>query len=161
MLNQYDLCVTNRIVDEKQCTICWNVDDNKGSHVDPKVIVWVIKNIEQKLWKKTEKEEHHTFVGIDLEFTKEINIKITIKGYIRQCFKAFIIFGVEIELFVIEENTILLNDKQADAIHHIVAKLLYVTKRARVEVDLAVFYLCTRVWCIDKDDWEKLRQFLR
>ena len=159
MINQYNLCVTNRIVDEKQCTIYSNVDDNKGSHIDPKVIVWVIKNIEQKLWKKTEKGEHHTFVGIDLEFAKEKIIKIAIKGYIRQFFKAFIIFGEEIELIVIEESTILLNDEQADEIHHIVAKLLYVTKRARVEIDLAVSYLCTRVSCIDKDDWEKLGNY--
>ena len=44
--------------------------------------------------------------------------------------------------------------------HHIVATLRYVSKRARVDIDLVVSYLCTRVSCSDDDDWEKLRRLL-
>jgi hypothetical protein len=36
-INPYDPCVANRMVNEKQQTICWHVDDCKLSHVDPKV----------------------------------------------------------------------------------------------------------------------------
>ena len=28
-VNLYDLCVTNKIINGKQCTIVWYVDDNK------------------------------------------------------------------------------------------------------------------------------------
>ena len=45
-LNPYDPCVANKMVNGKQCTICWYVDDSKISHVDPKIVDWVIENIE-------------------------------------------------------------------------------------------------------------------
>ena len=32
-----------------------------------------------------------------------------------------------------------------EGFHHIVAKLLFVTKRARIDVDLTVSFLCTRI----------------
>jgi hypothetical protein len=44
-LNHYDSCVANKIVNGKQFTITWHVDDLKLSHVDDKevtrVIVWL------------------------------------------------------------------------------------------------------------------------
>ena len=30
--NPYDMCVANRVIEGKQCTILWNVDDFKVSH---------------------------------------------------------------------------------------------------------------------------------
>jgi hypothetical protein len=50
-LNPYDLCVANKIINGKQCTIVWYVDDNKISHVDPNVVTDVITQIEKKLGK--------------------------------------------------------------------------------------------------------------
>ena len=38
VLNTYDLCVANKIIDGKQCTIVWYVDDNNISHTDEKVV---------------------------------------------------------------------------------------------------------------------------
>ncbi len=34
-LNPYDPCVANKVIDGKQMTVCWHVDDLKVSHVDP------------------------------------------------------------------------------------------------------------------------------
>ena len=50
-LNPYDLCVANAIIDGKQCTICWYVDDNKISHMDPKVVAKKLKRLRQSLEK--------------------------------------------------------------------------------------------------------------
>ena len=36
VLNPYDPCVANRVIDDKQQTVCWHVDDCKISHVDSK-----------------------------------------------------------------------------------------------------------------------------
>jgi hypothetical protein len=35
VLNQYDSCVANKVVDGKQMMVCWNVDNLKVSHCDP------------------------------------------------------------------------------------------------------------------------------
>ena len=47
-LNPYDLCVANAVIDGKQCTICWYVDDNKISHKNPNVVDMVIGKIEER-----------------------------------------------------------------------------------------------------------------
>ena len=41
-INPYDRCVANKIINGKQCTILWCVDDNKVSHIDDKVVTDVI-----------------------------------------------------------------------------------------------------------------------
>jgi hypothetical protein len=42
VLNPYDACIANKIIDGTQCTIAWYVDDNKISHRDTKVVSKVI-----------------------------------------------------------------------------------------------------------------------
>ena len=45
LLNTYDPCVANKIVDSAQLTVVWHVDDPKVSHVDTGVVtrisVWL------------------------------------------------------------------------------------------------------------------------
>ena len=50
-INRCDLCVANKMVNGKQCTVTWHVDDLKISHVDPKVIDKVIKQLESRYGK--------------------------------------------------------------------------------------------------------------
>jgi hypothetical protein len=59
-------------------------------------------------------------------------------------------------LFAVKEDYKKLSDKAAAAFHMIVAKVLYVTKRARPDTRLAIAFLTTRVRAPDTDDWEKL-----
>jgi hypothetical protein len=35
VLNPYDSCMANKVVDRKQMTVCWHIDDLKVSHCDP------------------------------------------------------------------------------------------------------------------------------
>lgn len=42
IINQYDKYVANKIINGKQCTIVWYVDDEKISHIDPMVVTKVI-----------------------------------------------------------------------------------------------------------------------
>ena len=44
--NENDWCVMNKIIDNKQCTILWHVDDLKTSHVDPAIISSIIADID-------------------------------------------------------------------------------------------------------------------
>jgi hypothetical protein len=38
IMNPYDPCVWNKIINSKQCTICFHVDDCKISHVSAEVL---------------------------------------------------------------------------------------------------------------------------
>ena len=63
-------------------------------------------------------------------------------------------------LFSSAKNSEELNDQKSETFHSIVAKLLYITKRARPDIETAVSYLCTRVSKSTQDDWKKLRRVL-
>jgi hypothetical protein len=48
-LNPYDLCVGNKTINGKQCTIVWYVDDTKISHEDPNLLTEVILKSKRSL----------------------------------------------------------------------------------------------------------------
>jgi hypothetical protein len=59
-------------------------------------------------------------------------------------------------LFVVNEDCKKLSNEAAAVFHTILAKALYVTKRARPDISLAIAFLTTRVRSLDIEDWEKL-----
>ena len=59
-------------------------------------------------------------------------------------------------LFEINPECEKLSLAQADKFHHFVAKLLYLAKRTRPDIWLAVAFLCTQVMAPDMDDYKKL-----
>ena len=50
---------------------------------------------------------------------------------------------------------------KADRYHHLIAKLLYLCKRSRPDIQTAVAFLCTRVKQPDSDDWKKLSRCIK
>ena len=168
-LNEYDPCVANKTINGKQCTICWYVDDNKISHVDPKVVDDIIQQIENRFGKMTvTRGMKHTFVGMDITFRGDKKVEIIMMEYIHESITAF---GEDIgkgattpakgDLFQVDENSEQLNEEKSIKFHHIVSKLLYVSKRARIDIDLSISFLCTRVSKSTNEDWEKLRRVLQ
>ena len=45
VLNPYDMCVANKTINGKQCTVTWYVDDNKISHVEQEVADDIVAKI--------------------------------------------------------------------------------------------------------------------
>ena len=155
-LNPYDPCVANATINGSQCTICWYVDDTKISHVDEKVVSEVIEKIESKFGKmQVKRGKFHTFVGMNLELTSNKEIRITMPSYLEECISTFEATGEDVygaantpaktTLFHVDDGDAQLDERKTEIFHHIVAKLLFVAKRARLDIDLAVSFLCTRV----------------
>ena len=48
------------------------------------------------------------------------------------------------KLFEVEESPEL-NERKSEIFHHIVAKLLYVSKRVRVDISTTIAFMCTHV----------------
>ena len=78
-INLYDECITNKMIDGKQCTICWYVDVNKVSYADPKVVESVVKEIQKEFNVKLviESGKKVTYLGMDLEFMDDGAIEIS------------------------------------------------------------------------------------
>ena len=60
-----------------------------------------------------------------------------------------------------EGNTRKLDEKQADLFHSIVAKALFLSKRARLDIQPVVAVLCTRVSNPTTSDWIKLERLMK
>ena len=54
-----------------------------------------------------------------------------------------------------------LSEERAVAFHHATAQLLFLSARARRDIQTAVAFLTTRVKKPDEDDWGKLRRVLK
>ena len=90
--------------------------------------------------------------------------------YIKECIETFEEIDQDIagkastparhDLFEVNDNDKQLNETKADTFHHIVGKLLYVSKRARIDIDLTIAFLCTRVAKSNDQDWNKFKRLL-
>jgi hypothetical protein len=166
-LNPYDLCVANAYIQGKQCTICWYVDDNKISHVNPKVVDEIIEKIESKFGKMSQtRGEAHDFLGMNITF-KDKKVKIGMKKHILKAIDAFsdditrdASSPASSRLFKTREVE-QLSEAKAENFHSVVAALLFISRRCRLDIQTAVAFLCTRVSWPDADDWLKLKRVLQ
>jgi len=168
VINPYDPCVANKQIDGKQFTVCWYVDDLKLSHESSEVVTKMIEVIESKFGKMTvTRGTSHTYLGIDFEIKKK-RVHINMKQYLQECIDSY---GESImsnattpstkQLMEINDESSVLEDFRKDKFHHIVAKLLHISKRARLDLQVSIGFLCTRVQRPTVDDWKKLRRVLQ
>ena len=67
VINPYDRCIPNKMIDGKQCTIAWHVDDNKVSHVSKEVVHEIMEMLEKHFGKFTKTEgKKHEYLGINI-----------------------------------------------------------------------------------------------
>ena len=167
-LNPYDRCVANAMINGSQCTMCWYVDDNKVSHKDSKVVDDIIQKISEIFGDlTTTRGNKHKFLGMDFEITDDKKIKITMKDQLLECVDAF---GEDIDENVsspaakhlndIDEEEDLLEKKRQELFHSIVAKVLWLEKRVRPDLEPAIAFLSTRCGKCTMSDWKKLRRVL-
>ena len=169
VLNPYDPCVANKMIQGKQCTVVWYVDDNKISHVRGTVVTSIIEAIESKFGKMTvTRGNTHEFLGMKIRYNNDGTASIGMKQYLLEALNDFsedikstAATPAQRDLFDIDDTKQRLNEKDGDLFHSIVAKLLYVSKRARSDIQLPIAFLCTRVAKSTTDDWKKLRRVLQ
>ena len=146
-----DPCISNKEINNKQSTICWYVDKIKILHLDNCVVSKIIEQIKSDLGKmKVVRGNQHTYVGINFDVSLKGKVMITMKDYIKECIHDIEnITGMithsktpgKYNLFEINDNVERLDRIKANTFHKIVAKLLFVSKRVRLDIDLAISFL--------------------
>ena len=166
--NNYDLCVANKMIDGHQCTIAWHVDDLKISHKSDAVVQKVIKQLEDEYGKMTVTTgKIHTYCGMDLIFENK-SLQVDMREYLKDvvsefpedCSKA-VTTPAAVYLFEVDESQTKLDNERKKIFHTFVAKLLFVSKRGRPDIQVAIAFLSTRVMTPDEDDWKKLVRLIR
>ena len=167
-INPYDPCVANKDVNGKQMTVVWHVDDLKVSHQDPKQVDKFIEFLRSKYEDDTGKVKvnrgtRHKYLGMTLDYGTPGSVKIDMCDYVEMVIKEFPeeITGVARtpaadHLFRVNVGEQKLDALKAEQFHTTVAKCLFLCKRARPDIQVAVAFLCTRVKEPDQDDWKKL-----
>jgi len=171
-VNPYDRCVANKVVDGKQCTVLWHVDDLKISHVDKKVVNSVIDYLASRYGKEApltiNRGKIHRYLGMVLDFSIDGKVQISMEDYMTDLLASLPeeMAGESAtpagnHLFNINPEAVRLSLPESELFHHYVAKLLFLCKRARPDIQTAVAFLSTRVKSPDQDDLKKLYRVMR
>ena len=86
VINPYDLCVVNKVINGSQFTITWHVDDLKMSHIDLRVLDAFVDNLNQGFGKESlvvvHKGSCHDYLGITLNYSSLGKVIVDMKQYI-------------------------------------------------------------------------------
>jgi hypothetical protein len=83
-LNPYVPCMANCMIEGKQCTIAWYVDDTKILHVNPDVVSMIIDEMEDVFDKMTvTRGKKHTFLYMHVRFSEDKGM-ITMNSYLTE-----------------------------------------------------------------------------
>jgi Reverse transcriptase (RNA-dependent DNA polymerase) len=170
-INPYDPCVANRMINGKQHTLTWHVDDLKSSHVDSKVNdefhKWLEKTYgDPKAQVKAVRGKLHDYLAMNLHFEEKGKLKVDMVDYIKSMVKEF---PEELgkatcpwneNLFKVDPKSPKLSKEKKELFHTFVAKGLFASKRARPDIQPAIAFLSTRVKEPDENDWFKLTRMM-
>jgi hypothetical protein len=166
--NPYDPCVMNKLVDGKQLTVAWHVDDLKASHVLSTVVDKFIEDMESEFGKETpinkSRGKVHDYLGMRLDFSKPGEVTVTMIDYIKAILhgapkdmrgRAVTLAAAHL-LQINSTDPVYLGEDKAETYVRIVMQLLFLSQRARPDIRPAVSFLNTRLVKPDEDDYKKL-----
>jgi len=174
-INPYDRCVANKVINGHICTVLWHVDDIKISSVSVAAVDDVLKKIDDKYGQEvvqgkkvslvTHRGKVHKYLGMTISFEQKGKVKFTMYDYIYDLleelpddFDGLAEQPASSNLFNTDHESPSLNFEKSEQFHHLVAKVLFLSRRARPDLQTTVSFLCTRVQQPTQHDWMKLRR---
>jgi hypothetical protein len=169
-INPYDPCVANKVMDGKQMTVRWHIDDLVISHVNQYKILKFVKCIKDTYGDNLAKNVGmtHNYLGMTFDYAFKGKVRINMCKYLSKVIEDFPeeIMGVSAtpaadHLFKVREDGRKLSKEQADAFHHTVYQLLFTANKACQDIQMAVSFLTMQVQAPNEDDWGKLNRVLK
>jgi hypothetical protein len=171
-INPYDWCVANKMINGKQCTILWHVNDMKISHVNEETNTDIIKLINDEFGEDAPltitRGKVHDYLGMTLDYSEAGKVKIKMIDYgdkmladLPDEMNGEAPSPAANHLFTVDDSQEKVSEEKAQFFHTYVAKTLFLCKRARPDLQTAVAFLCTRVQSCDEDDFKKLIRMLQ
>lgn len=91
MVNPYDWCVVNKMVQGSQCTIIWHVDNLKISHKKAEDVTEIINKLNDEYGKASplnvSRDHKHAYLGMYLDFTEDKSFKVSMIPYVNRILK--------------------------------------------------------------------------
>ena len=153
-INPYDWCVANKTVDAKHMTVIWHLDDLMISHENHDTVDALINKLSERYVKEAGFTIHpvkvHEYLGMKLDYRKEGKVKIDMTDYLKKILNDLpskdqgrAITPAANHLFGVNKTTCKLSEKDPQAFNTIVAKFLFLCKRACPDILTGVSFLMT------------------
>jgi hypothetical protein len=167
-LNPYDMCVANKMINDKQCTIGYYVDDNIATHVEDDVLSDIIEVVKTEVGAITvSRGNTHNFLGMNITFNDDGTLSIRMAEYIAETLREFpgklrksSATPARGDLQQIDNSSKPLDKEHSEIFHSLVMKLMFLCQRSRLDITTAISFLCTRVQSPTEEDWAKLKRVL-
>ena len=173
IINPYDPCVANRMIQGKQHTVTWHVDDLKSSHIDPKIndqfLAWLKKKYaSDKIGEiKATRGKKHDYLAMTLDFSTTGVLQVDMTQYVKKMLQDFPVkFKGKYKcpwsenLFKVEEISDKLPQDKVKIFHTFVMKGMFLCKRARQDLLPGIVFLASRVKEPNEAEWKKLLRML-
>ena len=151
-----------------QCTIQVHIDDLKLSHVQQDELNTIIDQLNKVFSSDNDMltatyRKIHEYLGMTIDWSTEGKVIFTMYHYLEDIlseapanFDGEDVTPADSELFSMNLTQQKLDVTAADLLHRIVNHFLYVAKRARPDLQVAVTFLYKRVEYPNVGDWKKL-----
>jgi hypothetical protein len=171
--NPYDPCVANKLIEGKDHTIRFHVDDVMASHlidrINTEFLAWLNQCYGEFGEVKATRGKVHDYLGMRFDFSEKGKVKIDMTDYVSSMVNDFplqltpgdIAPNPAAEDLWSVSDAAALPSKDAEVFHTFVAKGLFACKRARPDIHTAIAALCTRTKAPNHDDWGKLMRLMR
>ena len=131
-MNPYDLCVWNMMVNGKQLTIIFHIDDLMMSHKNPNIVTLYIRKLEKEYAKRDPltvmRDKVHEYLGMTIDFRTKLQVAFTQYDNIKKLFNDLpedmktggLKYTAAPEyLFKTKDETCLLNESKKEQFHYI------------------------------------------
>jgi hypothetical protein len=164
------------MINGSSCTLLFYVDDIYASHKDQSVLYDLLKVINDKF--KTDTQDlsitrgvNHDYIGVNIDFSGKDHVRITQYDFLEDILdKTSRYYGgmngtsvtpAVSDIFTVDKTSTLLSKHQAEYFYRITARLLFASKRARPDLQVAMAYFCTRVKSPKVSDYVKLVRVIK
>ena len=140
VVNMHDPCVSNKMVNRYQMSVCWHVDDLKFSHVDENAVTAFALKLARLYVPKTtiSRRKIHDYLGMDMGWgTNPGTMMVSMVKYLAKVVKEFpeVLTSTKgspaaYHLFKIREDRKKLPEELARQFHRTTDQLLFLCKRA-------------------------------
>ena len=171
--NWYDSCVVNKMVDGKQLTMAWHVDDLKVSHEKEEVLDEFISMMQNEFGKDAPLSISHSpvqdYLGMTLDFSEKGRVVVKMHDYVKTMLNdapssmdGKATTPAAAHLFKVSmANPKLLVKEKKDLFVHLVMQGLCLSQHGWPDIKTAISFLCSHLTHLDEDNYKKLTRLIR
>ncbi len=163
--SEVDPCVFRKVENNMVYILVVYVDDILIIASEDEIKKLHTQCVEEFRWVTLEVGKCHSYLGMQLEFL-EGEVRVNMSNYVEKVIESYE-RALDIRrapgkkrVFMVSEDKVAVSASEKQLFHTVVAKLLYLAKRARPDILMVVSFLCTRVKAPTLEDMEKLEHLI-